>query len=103
MIQDYINMTHPIQIELFAELSIGTVSECIQPPTGRGRVKFRASQWPARYYYGDCPLTVKEGDKVVVLGMEGITLLVLPEGYLTETQLQNLRSPRHSWTDLRSA
>lgn len=96
-------MTNPIQVELFPELGIGNVVETIEPPECRGRVQFRASQWPARFYHLDCPLTLKPGSAVVVVGMEGITLLVIPDGYLSDTQLRSLRPFERTWQDIRSA
>jgi len=96
-------MANPIQVELFPEPCIGNVVETIEPPECRGRVRFRATQWPARFYYLDCPLTLKPGSAVVVVGMEGITLLVIPDGYLSDAQLRNLRPSQRTWQDIRSA
>lgn len=44
-------------------------------PGQRGRIRYRASEWPAH-----CPadLTLQPGDRVAVLGNQSILLLVMP-------------------------
>ena len=42
-----------------------------------GRVKFQGSYWPARLYQLDCQLTLHPDSIVMVVGIEGITLLVV--------------------------
>lgn len=68
--------TDPGQIELFSEPGVGEVVKLIAP-NRRGRIKFRASFWPARFY----PETATQAlpsDQVTVIGRDGITLLVVP-------------------------
>ena len=68
----------PNRISLFAQPSIG---EVVQPigAKQRGRVKFKASFWPAKFYTeleaGERALPLEQ---VMVVGIDGITLLVMP-------------------------
>lgn len=64
------------RIELFAQPGIGEVVKMITP-NGRGRVKYRASFWPARLY-PDAQLQAGPSEQVIVVGRDGITLLVTP-------------------------
>jgi membrane protein implicated in regulation of membrane protease activity len=66
----------PERIELFAQPGIGEVVQMITP-NRRGRVKYRASFWPARFYF-DTERPVEPSEQVVVIGRDGITLLVTP-------------------------
>ncbi len=64
------------QVTMFPKPSVGTVEQTIthhQP----GRVKFQASYWPARLYQPDYPLAVFPGERVRIVGRQGITLLVV--------------------------
>jgi membrane protein implicated in regulation of membrane protease activity len=40
-----------------------------------GRVYWQATSWPARFH-GDFQTVCQPGEQVIVLGMEGITLLI---------------------------
>ena len=68
----------PDRIALFAQPGIG---EVVQPISAkqRGRVKFKASFWPAKFY---AELAADERalplEQVMVVGIDGITLLVMP-------------------------
>jgi membrane protein implicated in regulation of membrane protease activity len=68
----------PKRITLFDRPGIAEVVRAISS-TERGRVKFRASFWPARFYHpsevGDSALPPEQ---VTVVGVDGITLLVIP-------------------------
>ncbi|MCU0523822.1 MAG: NfeD family protein [Elainella sp. Prado103] len=71
-------------IELFAQPGIGEVVKAIAP-NRRGRVRFRASFWPARLYSETSPHSSAQvpalpTEKVAVVGRDGITLLVMPMG-----------------------
>jgi membrane protein implicated in regulation of membrane protease activity len=68
--------TAPNQIELFDRPGVGEVVKMITPNC-RGRIKFRASFWPARFYT-DAPTQAFPSDQVSVIGRDGITLLVAP-------------------------
>lgn len=71
-------LVSPERIALFAQPGIGEVVQAISPKH-RGRVKFRASFWPAKFYLEsqtDEPALPLE--QVVVIGIDGITLLVMP-------------------------
>ncbi|MBF2045962.1 NfeD family protein [Leptolyngbya sp. 7M] len=70
------------RIELFAQPGIGEVVQMIAP-NRRGRVKYRASFWPARLY-SDAYVQAEPSEQVVVVGRDGITLLVTP---VTSAQL----------------
>lgn len=73
----------PERIELFAQPGIGEVVQAIAP-NQRGRVRFRASFWPARFYSDmqtrslGAYTQVLPSDQVAVVGRDGITLLVTP-------------------------
>ncbi|NJO78753.1 MAG: hypothetical protein HC827_09610 [Cyanobacteria bacterium RM1_2_2] len=68
----------PKRITLFDHPGIAEVVRVISS-TERGRVKFKASFWPARFYHpsqsDDCVLPTEQ---VTVVGIDGITLLVMP-------------------------
>ncbi len=64
-------------VTLFPEPKEGIVEQEITPHQ-RGRVKFDASYWPARFYDPNCQATVEPNNAVSVLGISGITLLVMP-------------------------
>lgn len=64
------------RIELFAQPSVAEVVKSIAP-NRKGRIKFRASFWPARFYL-DSETEVLPSEQVVVIGRDGITLLVTP-------------------------
>ena len=64
------------QITMFPKPSIGTVEQTITHHQS-GRVKFQASYWPARLYQSDSPPAVFPGERVKVVGRQGITLLVV--------------------------
>jgi membrane protein implicated in regulation of membrane protease activity len=64
------------RIEWFAEPGIAEVVKMITPQQ-RGRVKFQASFWPARLH-PDVQAQALPSERVVVVGRDGITLLVTP-------------------------
>jgi membrane protein implicated in regulation of membrane protease activity len=64
------------RVELFAEPGVGEVVKMIAP-NERGRIKFRASFWPARFYT-DSQTNALPSELVTVIGRDGITLLVTP-------------------------
>jgi membrane protein implicated in regulation of membrane protease activity len=63
------------RIELFTRPEIGEVVQAIAP-NQRGRIKFRASFWPARFYT-ESAFPAMPSEQVTVIGREGITLLVV--------------------------
>lgn len=65
-------------IEFFSERLEGTVEVAIIHNQPGGRIKFAASYWPAKFYQPSRPLSVLPGEPVVVVGRQGITLLVMP-------------------------
>ena len=64
-------------ITMFPASAIGIVAKAIAPDRP-GRVRFRASVWPARFYHSGCQVTVFPNDTVTIVGMAGIALLVRP-------------------------
>ena len=62
--------------QMFAKPLPGIVDETIAPDQP-GRVKFKATYWPAKLFRG-YDLTLEPGQKVLVIGRQGITLLVRP-------------------------
>lgn len=95
--------TQPIQVEIFSTPQPAPVVQTLSPHQSPGRVQYQATHWPAKFYHTDCPLTVKPGAQVLVVGREGITLLVIPEGYVSPAELKNLKPSRRTWQDLRLA
>ncbi len=67
----------PETIEFFAHVAIGEVSETITRQQ-RGRVKFMATYWFARFYDTNDSVEALPGTSVKVIGREGLTLLVVP-------------------------
>ena len=67
-------------LEIFSKLLPATVTQTItanQP----GRIRYRASYWPARFYQVDRHVIVPTGQSVVAIGRQGITILVVPVEY----------------------
>lgn len=75
-------------IEIFTEITPGIVEVAIAPRR-RGRIKFLSSYWPAKFYQIECSATVLPGQTVDVVGIEGITLLVVPFGCKKPFNCQN--------------
>lgn len=68
----------PDRIALFAQPGIGEVVQAISA-NRRGRVKFRASFWPAKFYLqSQADERALPLDQVIIVGIDGITLLVMP-------------------------
>ena len=65
-----------MNIELFAQTDIAEVVKAIAP-NRKGRIKFRASFWPAKLYTNSA-VALQPSEQVVVVGRDGITLLVTP-------------------------
>lgn len=66
----------PTAIEIFDQPIISTVDQAITPQQ-RGRIKFMATYWFARFYDPCCQRSALPGTTVVVVGRTGITLLVI--------------------------
>lgn len=71
------NISIASKVEWFAQPGVGEVVKLITP-NERGRVKFRASFWPARLHPDADPNSLSPKQSVVVVGRDGITLLVTP-------------------------
>lgn len=69
----------PEIIEWFPQTAIGEVEQTITRHQ-RGRVKFMATTWFARFYQPDAQIEALPGMPVKVIGREGLTLLVVPLG-----------------------
>jgi membrane protein implicated in regulation of membrane protease activity len=67
--------THPI--ELFAAPHEGIIDRPISPHQP-GRVKAMGSIWNARFHQIDRQMVIAVGDRVLIVGRQGITLLVAP-------------------------
>ncbi|OLP16394.1 hypothetical protein BST81_21645 [Leptolyngbya sp. 'hensonii'] len=67
----------PDTIEFFPQTGIGQVEQTITQQQ-RGRVKFMASYWFARFYQPSGAMSAWPGTTVRVIGREGLTLLVAP-------------------------
>jgi NfeD-like C-terminal, partner-binding len=68
----------PETIEFFPQAAIGEVEQTVTRHQ-RGRVKFMATTWFARFYHPSCAEALP-GMPVRVIGREGLTLLVVPIG-----------------------
>ncbi|MBO9997555.1 MAG: NfeD family protein [Cyanobacteria bacterium SID2] len=64
-------------IKLFPCPLSATVSDTVSPSSD-GRVFFRGSYWPARFYTLPPQALVQPGQSVNIVGRDGITLLVVP-------------------------
>jgi len=69
----------PDTIEFFAQAAIGQVEQPITQHQ-RGRVKFMATTWFARFYQPTAQTQALAGTRVKVIGREGLTLLVVAVG-----------------------
>ncbi|MBW4694675.1 MAG: NfeD family protein [Lyngbya sp. HA4199-MV5] len=69
----------PETIEFFAQAAIGEVEQTITR-NQRGRVKFLATTWFARFYQSTAQTQALPGTRVKVIGREGLTLLVVAVG-----------------------
>jgi membrane protein implicated in regulation of membrane protease activity len=66
------------EIEKFDEPMLGIVEETIAPYRP-GRVKGMGSYWPARFYQEeDNEMILQPNEAVFIIGITGITLLVVP-------------------------
>lgn len=78
----------PEEITLFPEPSPGKVEQTIAT-TQPGRVEFQATYWPARFYHCEGEVTLVPDDPVMVVGRQGITLLVVPVSVMPQANLQD--------------
>ncbi|MCT7972960.1 NfeD family protein [Laspinema olomoucense] len=67
----------PPQLEMFSHPVTGRVEEAIAP-NFPGRIYCMASYWPAKFYQHHCTNSLVPGQPCKVVGIEGITLLVVP-------------------------
>lgn len=77
----------PKKITLFPKPGMGIIEEIItesQP----GRVNFQATYWPARLYNPEHKVILLPNTSVVVIGREGITLLVVPVNEVVASNLE---------------
>ncbi|MDB9525549.1 NfeD family protein [Oscillatoria sp. CS-180] len=68
----------PYPVELSDNLGVATVLKTIKPDH-LGRVRFEATDWPARFYYPNMQSKVAPNTDVHVVGRQGLTLLVVPQ------------------------
>ncbi|MDJ0705897.1 MAG: NfeD family protein [Leptolyngbyaceae cyanobacterium MO_188.B28] len=74
------NPTHLLdEITLLPYPEVGKVDTAISS-TQPGRVRFQGSHWPARFYLSDYQGMVLPNDSVKVVGRQGLTLLIVPDG-----------------------
>ena len=66
-----------VQTELFPFSGIGKVEETISAEQ-LGRVRFQATYWRARFQQPSYPQEISPGNKIRIVGREGLTLLVVP-------------------------
>jgi|GEM_PF-1059390 len=66
----------PETIEFFAYTELGKVEQTITPHQ-RGRVRFMATHWFARFYQPNGQTNALPGTTVRVVGRQGLTLLVV--------------------------
>lgn len=67
--------TFPTTTEMFDRPALGQVIKTISPDQ-RGRIKFEATYWFARFHDPDIKTNALPGTLVSVIGREGLTLLV---------------------------
>lgn len=63
--------------ELLKRPSRAKVEQSIEP-NQRGWVYWQGTSWSAKFYNADCQKTVSPNESVMVVGIEGNTLLVVP-------------------------
>lgn len=64
-------------LELFSRPGTARVDRPISPHQ-RGRVFFKGTYWPARFYQPEAFIQVDASSMVTVVGRQGVTLLVAP-------------------------
>lgn len=64
-------------VVMFTEPGVGVVEQIIMPAQP-GRVEFGATYWPARLFDSQLDITLAPACSVMVVGREGITLLIVP-------------------------
>jgi hypothetical protein len=69
----------PETIEFFPQAAIGEVEQTITQQQ-RGRIRFMATTWFARFYQPNTHTEALPGTFVKVIGREGLTLLVIAVG-----------------------
>jgi len=67
----------PETTELFTQVELGEVEQTITLHQ-RGRVRFMATSWFARFYQLNGQTEALTGTTVNVVGRQGLTLLVMP-------------------------
>ena len=67
----------PNQIELFATPVEGVI---VRPADASrpSRVRTMGTTWNARFYQFENEISIASGDRVLVVGRQGITLLIVP-------------------------
>jgi membrane protein implicated in regulation of membrane protease activity len=81
-------------IKRASQTGFATVEEAIAPEH-TGRVAFHATSWPAKFapehtFSSDHPIVVFPGDRVQVVGIEGITLIVIPTVAIAPILMPNI-------------
>jgi membrane protein implicated in regulation of membrane protease activity len=71
------SIVFPETIEVFPQPVLGKVDQSIAPRQP-GRVNALGSIWYARFYDKSYESIMNPGDRVAVVGRQGITLLVMP-------------------------
>ncbi|MGG6242532.1 NfeD family protein [Nodosilinea sp. AN01ver1] len=71
------NLFGPPRSEFFTYPVEGIATQSITASSS-GRVEFQAVNWPAKLHLNDKALNISEGQKVVIIGRQGNTLLVFP-------------------------
>ena len=77
-LSDTVSSSEPV--ELFPQLFRATVTQTLSS-TKPGRIRYRASFWPARFYGVGDRTTAPPGYSVIAIGRQGITILVVPTEY----------------------
>ncbi|MEM6425032.1 MAG: NfeD family protein [Cyanobacteria bacterium P01_H01_bin.119] len=70
-------MATDLAVQLFEQPKLGKVERAIAP-NQRGRVFFEGTYWPARWHISSEAAIAEAEAWVIVLGRQGITLLVIP-------------------------
>ena len=73
-------MTTSKRFEKLTNLGTGIFIQTLPPEYQAFQVHWKSSYWLAKFYHHRDSLTLLQpGDRVTVLGMEGITLSIVPE------------------------
>jgi membrane protein implicated in regulation of membrane protease activity len=76
-VEKFMNLFGPPTFEFFTPPGEGVATQPITVNSS-GRVDFQAVSWPAKLHLKDKVLDISTGQRVIIIGRQGNTLLVVP-------------------------